>query len=202
MIMDQKLSERRIVIAGGSGFLGLNLARYLADKDCEVVLLSRHQPTQEGPWEHVVWDARTVGPWAKYLEGATAVVNLAGRSVDCIKTAANCDEILRSRVEATNVLGLAVCEVQARPKVWIQMSTAHIYGDPSELVCDENSALGCGLAPTVGCAWEAAFRSLALPAMRRVILRTSFVMGQEGGALPRLAALARWGLGGKAGHGR
>jgi NAD dependent epimerase/dehydratase family enzyme len=82
------------------------------------------------------------------------------------------------------------------------MSTAHRYGDSLDRVCDENAAFGYGLAPFVGHAWEEAYARAVLPGMRQVILRTSFVLGRNGGALPRLARLARWGLGGKAGHGR
>ena len=192
----------RIVIAGGTGFLGLNLARHLADAGCEVVLLSRHQPTEAGPWIHTVWDARNPGEWVDHLEGAAGLVNLAGRSVDCIKTPDHCDEILRSRVEATEVLGRTVRTVGNPPPVWVQMGTAHIYGDPPDVVCDETSAFGYGLAPFVGRAWEDAFARAVLPQMRQVILRTSFVLGRDRGALTRLAKLVRWGLGGKVGHGR
>jgi uncharacterized protein (TIGR01777 family) len=192
----------RIVIAGGTGFLGLNLARHLSGTGCEVVLLARHRPPEDPRWRHLAWDARTAGDWTSCLEGAAALVNLAGRTVDCVKTPDHCDEILRSRVEATAVLGEAVRKVQTPPPVWVQMSTAHRYGDPPEAVCDEDSAFGHGLAPFVGQAWEEAFAQAVLPHMRRVILRTSFVLGRNGGALPRLARLARWGLGGKAGHGR
>jgi uncharacterized protein len=84
----------------------------------------------------------------------------------------------------------------------VQMSTAHIYGDPPELVCDETSALGHGLAPDVGRAWEQTFREVALPEMRTVILRTSFVLGRHGGALRRLGLMARLGFGGTVGSGR
>lgn len=192
----------RIVVAGGTGFLGLNLARYLADFGCEVVLLSRHRPAGNGPWVHAPWDARTPGDWTSHLDGAAALVNLAGRTVDCVKTPAHCDEILRSRVESTEAIGLAVRTVQTPPPVWVQMATAHRYGDPPEAVCDESSAFGYGLAPFVGQAWEEAYARAVLPGMRRVILRTSFVLGRNGGALLRLARVARWGLGGKVGHGR
>lgn len=192
----------RIVIAGGSGFLGLNLARKLAACGGEPVILSRHAPRASGPWTHVTWDARTPGDWICHLDGTAAIVNLAGRSVDCRKTSEHCDEILRSRVEATRVLGQAVRAVSTPPPVWVQMSTAHIYGDPPEVVCDEDSAFGYGLAPTVGRAWEDAFAQAVLPEMRSVVFRTSFVLGRGGGALPRLAAIARWGLGGTVGTGR
>ena len=192
----------RIVIAGGTGFLGLNLARHLAERDCDVVLISRHAPAALGKWRHLVWDGRTLGAWAEQLEGSSALVNLVGRTVDCIKTPDHCDEILRSRVEATRVLGEALEKLHQPIPVWVQMSTAHIYGDPPEVVCNENSAFGYGLAPYVGRAWEAAHSAAVPSGTRQVTLRTSFVLGRDGGALRRLVRLVRWGLGGKAGDGR
>jgi uncharacterized protein (TIGR01777 family) len=200
--MDELTPEGRVVIAGGTGFLGLNLARYLSDLGCEVVLVSRKPAAESGPWRHEAWDARTVGPWARALEGASALVNLVGRTVDCVKTPDHCDEIMRSRVEATRVLGDALRSISHGPSVWVQMSTAHIYGDPPAAVCDESSAFGYGLAPTVGKAWEAAFRESVPNGCRPVVLRTSFVLGRRGGALRTLARLARFGLGGTVGHGQ
>jgi uncharacterized protein (TIGR01777 family) len=148
----------------------------------------------------VNWDARTLGEWQRELEGARAIVNLAGRSVDCIKTPAHQDEILRSRVETTRVLGLAVRSLAAPPPVWVQMSTAHIYGDPPQVMCTEDSAFGIGLAPFVGRAWEEEFRNAILPQQRGVVLRTSFVIGRDqgagGGALSTLKTLTRLGLAG------
>ncbi|QDU48319.1 TIGR01777 family oxidoreductase [Gimesia panareensis] len=194
--------SNKIIIAGGTGFLGLNLARSQTERDYEVVILGRNQPQTKGDWRYVNWDARSLGPWASELENATALVNLAGRTVDCIKTPDHCDEILRSRVEATDILGKAVRQLDSPPPVWVQMSTAHRYGDPPECICDEDSAFGYGLAPFVAQEWEAAFQRAVLPDMRQVILRTSFVIGRSGGALQRLAKLVRWGLGGTVGHGR
>lgn len=191
----------KIVITGGSGFLGLNLARALLDSGNEVSIVSRTAPDPSGGWRHVKWDARSIGPWADELDGADAIVNLAGKSVDCRKTPDNCDLILRSRVETTQAIGEALRQIQTPPQVWVQMSTAHIYGDPPTSVCDEDSALGYGLAPFVGRAWEEAYARAVLPDMRQVILRTSFVLGKDGGALPRLARLVRLGLGGRSGSG-
>lgn len=199
--MSTKLAGQRVVVAGGSGFLGLGLARHLVSLGCEVVILARGK-VAEGAWRTAPWDGRTVGDWSAHLDGAVGVVNLAGRTVDCIKTPDHCDEILRSRVESTGALGAAMHGLAHPPPVWVQMSTAHIYGDPPEVVCDEDAAFGYGLAPTVGRAWEDAFAAAAPAGIRRVALRTSFVLGRSGGALPTLARLARWGLGGKIGHGR
>lgn len=200
--MNQTTPHGRIVVAGGSGFLGQSLARHLEPFDCEVVLISRRPPREAGPWQHAAWDARTLGDWVDHLDGATAVVNLAGRTVDCIKTPDHCDEILRSRVESTELIGKALKQLGQAPPVWVQMSTAHIYGDPPTAVCEEDAALGFGLAPDVGRAWEAAFARAAPAETRQVVLRTSFVLGRDGGALPTLARLALSGLGGKVGSGQ
>ncbi len=195
-------SSSRVVIAGGTGFLGLNLADHLVGKGHEVVLISRNAPAKKGPWLHDEWDGRSVGDWASHLEGASALVNLAGRTVDCIKTPDHCDEILRSRVESVQALGQALQDIKSPPPVWVQMATAHIYGDPPEAICNEDSAFGQGLAPLVGSAWEKAYREHVPSGMRQVILRTSFVLGKSGGAFPKMKMLARLGLGGRVGHGR
>jgi uncharacterized protein (TIGR01777 family) len=203
--MTQNFHGQTIVIAGGSGFLGVSLAHFLAERNADVVILSRHPPKSYGPWRHLPWDARTLGEWSAALDGAAGIVNLAGRSVNCVKTPDHQDEILRSRVESTRVLGVAMRTVCNPPPVWVQMSTAHIYGDPPRALCTEDSAFGYGLAPYVGRAWEEALRESLLPSQRAVVLRTSFVLGRDrgagGGALTTLARLARWGLGGRVGHG-
>jgi len=203
--MSDEYQSGPIVIAGGSGFLGVSLAMHLAASGASVVILSRSAAKVAGPWRHVPWDARTIGDWRSHLNGAGGLVNLVGRSVDCIKTPDHQDEILRSRVEATQALGGAMRLVDAPPPVWVQMSTAHIYGDPPHLLCTEESCFGSGFAPFVGRAWEEAFNTSALPSQRQVILRTSFVIGRDrgagGGALARLRTLVRLGLGGKVGSG-
>ncbi|MFN0051536.1 MAG: epimerase [Planctomycetales bacterium] len=197
--------SKRVVIAGGSGFLGVSLATHLTAAGWSVVVLSRRPPKPSGPWRHVSWDARTLGGWRQELDGANGLINLAGRSVDCLKTPDHQDEILRSRVEATRVLGLALRAVDRPPPVWVQMSTAHIYGDPPQVVCTEGSPLGYGLAPFVGREWEEAFHASALSSQRQVVLRTGFVLGRDrgagGGALARLQLPVRLGLGGRIGSG-
>lgn len=196
------MTSPTVVIAGGSGFLGRSLARHLAEANFAPILLSRSKPREQGPWTHQVWDGRNLGDWARVLDGTAALVNLAGRTVDCVKTPDHCDEILRFRVESTLVLGEAVDAVATPPPVWVQMSTAHIYGDPPTARCTEASPFGYGLAPEVGKAWEDAFATAKPDNVRGVVLRTSFVVGRGGGALARLRPLARFGLGGRVGHGR
>ncbi len=200
-----ELNGKRIVIGGGSGFLGLSMAEQFSNAGAVVTILSRSVPRTAGTWAHRSWDGRTLGDWADSIDGADAVVNLAGRTVNCIKTPDHCDEILRSRVESTIVLGEAMRTVPSPPAVWVQMSTAHIYGDPPLAVCSEESAEGIGLAPTVARAWESAFAASRLPEQRGVIMRTSFVIGHDrgagGGALGTLGLIAKLGLGGRVASG-
>lgn len=205
MAESERTERGPVVIAGGSGFLGVSLASHLTGGGWPVAILSRRRPRREGPWTHVEWDARSPGAWSRVLDGASGLVNLVGRSVDCVKTPDHQDEILRSRVEATKALGLAVRSVEKPPPVWVQMSTAHIYGDPPEVVCSEDSPFGYGMAPFVGREWEREFERSAPPEQRPVVLRTSFVIGRDrgsgGGALARLLTLVRFGLGGPVGSG-
>lgn len=203
---DDDMSRKTIVIAGGSGFLGVSLAYHLLSARFDVIILSRNRPRAEGEWGFVPWDARTLGDWQSAIDGSAAIVNLVGRTVDCRKTPDHCDEILRSRIEATQVLGAAMRSVTAPPPIWVQMSTAHIYGDPPTVTCSEESPLGYGLAPDVARAWESQFADSVLPTQRGVVLRTSFVVGKDRGsgcgALSRLRLITRFGLGGRIGSGR
>ncbi|PKL77767.1 MAG: TIGR01777 family protein [Ignavibacteriae bacterium HGW-Ignavibacteriae-4] len=190
----------KVVIAGGTGFLGLSLAKHLSERGFHPILMARNKP-KSSEFEFVQWDATSLGEWSKSLEDAKAIVNLTGRTVDCIKTPENCDAILRSRVESTRVIAKALGQLGNPPKVWVQMSTAHIYGDPQSIVCDEDSAEGYGLAPIVGKAWEKALLDNIPEGIREVRLRTSFVIGKNGGALVTLKKIVKMGLGGKVGDG-
>lgn len=204
-VVDTRIKGKRILIAGGSGFLGLSMASQFGRDGADVTILSRSIPKVTGAWKQIVWDGRTLGDWVAALDGIDAVINLAGRTVNCTKTPDHQDEILRSRVDSTRILGESMRLVSSPPPVWIQMSTAHLYGDPPTVVCTEDSAEGIGLAPTVARAWEAAFDQGKLPTQRGVVMRTSFVIGQDrgggGGALATLGLITRLGLGGKVGKG-
>lgn len=193
---------KKIPIFGGTGFIGLSLADHLKAKGYHPILVARNPPSKIVVHEFEKWDAVHLGEWVKVLEGAFAIVNLAGRTVDCIKTPDNCDVILRSRVDATKIIGKALESINHPPKVWVQMSTAHIYGDPPTQVCTESSTFGLGLAPKVGKAWETAVLEGLPKNMREVRLRTSFVIGRNGGALGSLQQITKLGLGGTVGHGR
>ncbi len=203
----QRSSAARVVLAGGSGFLGRRLTTHLREQGYVVTILRRSTPTPDelrDGVDHVTWDNATIGEWARALDGARALVNVVGRSVDCRKTPAQRREILTSRVDSCRVLGQALRTVANPPPVWVQSATAHIVGDPipEDTLCDDTTPPGEGLAPDIGIAWERAFHEGLLPGQRGIALRISFVLGRGGGALARLAKLTRLGLGGTVGHGR
>jgi uncharacterized protein len=195
----------RIILAGGSGFLGRSLAEHLTRRGREVFVLTRAPKGKRGavrPVREVAWDGRTVGDWARLLEGAEAVFNLAGRSVNCRYTRANRREIVESRVRSVGALGEAILGCAQPPRVLVQAASAAIYGDAGARICDESAPAGSGFSAETCVRWEAAFDAPDLPNTRKVLLRIGFVLGRGGGALGTLVKLTRAYLGGTVGGGR
>jgi len=203
------MTTRRIILAGGSGFLGHQLAAHFAARGNEVVILSRSaRPLDRA--RSVVWDGRRLGVWAEEFEGARAVINLAGRSVDCRYTARNRREILESRVHSTRVVGEAIARCQTSPQAWLNASTAtlyrHTYGPPhdeSSQDMDSASEAKDAFSVEVAQAWERALAEAHTPHTHKVALRTSMVLGHGSNSVfPVLRRLTRLGLGGRQGDGR
>ncbi|MBC6696800.1 TIGR01777 family oxidoreductase [Hymenobacter sp. BT190] len=190
-----------LVLAGGTGFLGRHIRHYFTKAGYRVLTLSRRAT---GP-DELTWDGRTLGPWAAALEGAAVVLNLAGRSVDCRYHAVNRYAILRSRTDSTRVLGAAIAACRNPPALWLNSSTATIYENTTDVAPANTEAtgrVGRGFSEMVAQQWEAELNLADTPHTRRVALRTAIVLGADGGALPMLARLARWGLSTPHGHGR
>ncbi len=222
-------SDQRIVLAGGSGFLGRLLAEYFGRSSrreeahsslnaksepphvgCyEVAVLSRHVPRYAGPMRYVRWDGESPGDWVEELNGACAVINLAGRTVDCRYTTANRRLIMDSRVNSTRVLGEAIAKCAQPPKVWLNSSTATIYRHTFGAAWDENGEIGTTLeakdefSVEVARAWEQVFADAATPETRKVAMRSAMVLGNyRNSVFPVLRRLVRFGLGGRMGSGR
>lgn len=192
---------KRIVIAGGTGFLGSILTRYLSEK-YQITILTRGKTKIEGGIEYVHWDGRTLETWKNILEGTDVVVNLNGKSVDCRYSEKNKQLIYSTRLESTAVIAQAIQNCVDPPKLWINASSATIYRHSLDKEMDEYSGkFGSGFSVDVCQKWEAVFNSFTLPSTRKVILRTGIVFGKNGGPLKPLVALARVGLGGKHGNG-
>ncbi len=136
------MSKGRVVLAGGSGFLGRALAEAFARAGYEPVVLTRRVSKRRSRVRQVEWDGRTVGPWARELEGAAAVVNLAGRSVDCRHTPEHRREIVESRIHSVDALGRAIAACVEPPAVLVQAGSLAVYGDAGRRVCDGGRARG------------------------------------------------------------
>ena len=200
---DHRTPRPRVVIAGGSGFIGGHAARAFAAAGHDCVVLSRTPEKVPAPARGVRWDAATFTGWERELDGAAALINLTGKLVNCRGTKANRAEIMKSRVNSVRALAEAARRCAEPPPVWVQAASLAIHGDAGGLWCDETAPLGEGFPVEVCRRWEDTFFTAALPGeVRRVLLRVSFVLGADGGPLPVLAKLASLGLGGAAGSGR
>jgi len=196
--------RNRIVVAGGSGFIGGLLTDRLVSGNTEIVVLTRSPRPSADSIRQVQWDGRTLGDWVRELDGARALINLAGRSVNCRYNEKNRREILESRVDSTRVLGEAIAQCTTPPPVWLNMSTAtiykHTFGQPN----DEATGI-IGATPEakdafsieVARAWEETLNRAQTPATRKVALRSAIVFAPgEGGIFRVLRSLTRFGLGG------
>ncbi len=202
------MSAPRLVLAGGSGFLGQALAKHFQALGWRIVVLTRSPQADRAALE-VQWDAETLGAWTSELEGAAAVVNLTGRTVDCRYNAKNRHDILASRVNSTRVIGQAIAQCAQPPRVWLNASSATIYRHTLGAAWDES---GTDFAATpevkdafsleVIHAWERALDEAQTPRTRKVALRTTLVLGRaRNSVFPVLRRLARLGLGGRMGSG-
>lgn len=196
----------KVVVSGGTGFIGVPLVRALADAGHEPVVLTRN-PRRASAWldpraRVVAWDARTLGGWERELSGADAVVNLAGESIGEGRwTPERKERIMSSRVAATRAIVAGLQQADPRPRVLVNASAVGYYGPRGDEVVTEADGPGSDFLAQVVIAWEAAAREAEPLGVRVVRQRMGIVLGQ-GGALGRMLLPFRLGLGGPIGSGR
>ncbi|AZA55399.1 TIGR01777 family oxidoreductase [Chryseobacterium sp. G0201] len=189
----------KIIIAAGTGFLGKNLEKYFTEKENEVYILTRNPKRKN----EIHWDAKTLGEWKNWVENSDVVINLTGKSVDCRYTEKNKQEIYSSRINSTKVLQQAVDQCINKPKVWLNASSATIYThSETQLNTEENGIIGDDFSMNICKSWEKEFFTVKNENVRKVALRTSIVLGNNGGAFPKLKLITKLGLGGKQGRGK
>jgi len=196
------MNQKRIVIAGGSGFIGGALAKGLLARNYEIVVLTRSPRARSDGVSELEWNGDHIGEWIKSLDGAEAIVNLAGRNINCPHTPENVREIMDSRVNAVRALAVALHHISTPPRVWVQASAVGFYGDQKDKICDENSAAGNDTLAEICRQWENTYNREDISKTRKVLLRIGFVLGRDGGALPVLEKLTKWFMGGTAGNGK
>ena len=193
---------KKLIIAAGTGFLGQVLVNQFKNKFEEIVILTRGNSKTINGIKYVNWNARTFSGWESELENATVLINLAGKSVDCRYTKANKQEILLSRIESTKILNKAVLNCKNPPKHWLNSSTSTIYRFSLDKQMDEvDGEIGNDFSINVALSWEKAFFKTETPNTLKTALRTSIVLGKNGGAFIPLKTLAKIGFGGKQGKG-
>jgi uncharacterized protein (TIGR01777 family) len=194
----------KIVIAGGTGYLGeLLISHFLKDKKNSIYILSRKQLINTERVFYLKWNGKTTNYWVNFLEGTDVLINLTGKSVNCRYTEANKSVIYSSRLESTNLLCRVVQKLKFPPKVFIQSSSATIYRYSEDvLMTEKKGEIGADFSMDVCKKWETVFNSFNLPKTKKIITRTSIVIGNNGGAFPLMKRLTKFGFGGKQGSGK
>jgi uncharacterized protein (TIGR01777 family) len=200
--------NERIVVSGGTGYVGTALVKRLSATGKEVAVLTRSgrlpPSLQSLPGVSAApWDAQSLGAWASLVDGAAAVVHLAGepavgqRFTDAVK-----QRILDSRVKSGEALVQAIERAQKRPSVLVSASGVGYYGPRGDEPCDETTPAGDDFLARVCIAWEGAVRRAESLGVRVAIARLGVVLGPGGGALPVMARPFKLFAGGKLGDGR
>lgn len=204
----------RIVLAGGSGFLGTLLGRHFLQKGWDVVVLTRGVPSGNSPVpgaRYVQWDGERQGAWMGELDGASVLINLAGKSVNCRYHAGNRRELVDSRILPTRLLGKVIRQCENSPGIWMNASTATLYRHTYDNRWDEDGLIGPhpdakdAFSIQLATAWENTFREAETPGVRKILLRSAMVLGSgydPSNVFAVLRRLTRLGLGGTMGHGK
>jgi len=196
----------RILITGGSGLIGRALGGGLTNDGHEVIILSRHPERVVAlpPGMRVErWDAHTLGDWGSLVDGADAIVNLAGENIAGGRwTRERKRRICESRLNAGRVVVQAIESTTRRPRVLIQASGVGYYGPCGDNDATEDSPAGKDSLAQLAVEWESSTSAVEALGVRRVTIRTGVVLSDQGGALPRMLLPFRLFLGGRLGNGK
>ena len=196
----------KVIVAGGSGFIGSALCSSLVQDGHEVVVLARgtsSPATAPSALRRVQWDGQSLGDWIAEFEGADAIINLAGVSIAARPWSAARKRLLRSsRIEPTSALVGAIRRTARRPPLLINASAVGFYGDTMDETVGEGHAPGTDFLARLVVDWEAAARGAIELGTRVVLMRQGIILGPGGGALPLLALPFRLFVGGTIGSGK
>ncbi|RYD86420.1 MAG: TIGR01777 family protein [Sphingobacteriales bacterium] len=209
------MKNKKIIIAGGSGFIGQAIANYFGAEN-NIVILGRQLANQQTNAFGVIalepavlkntrfvkWDGKTQGEWTKELNGADLLLNLAGKTVNCRYTKKNKQEIFDSRTNAVKALGIAVQQCVKPPLVWMNAASATIYPFATDTARDESfTAFADDFSVQVCKLWEETFFAQRTPFTRKIALRMAITLG-KGGVMKPYYNLLKFGLGGRQGSGK
>ena len=209
------MKNKKIILAGGTGFIGQEMTKYFG-KENNIVILTRqinNAKTNRNDYDsltaadlknvkYVRWDGKTVGDWISELNGADLIINLAGKSVNCRYNEKNKNAIFDSRTDAVKTIGEAINKCELAPSLWINSSSATIYRHAMDRAQDEYTG-EChdDFSVQVCKRWERTFYDQPTPHTRKVALRMAITLG-PGGILIPFFNLLKFGLGGKQASGK
>ncbi|HMX38518.1 MAG TPA: TIGR01777 family oxidoreductase [Ferruginibacter sp.] len=209
------MENKKLIIAGGTGFIGQAICNYFGASN-EIVVLTRQLPGQQNNafgenrirpaavrnMRSVQWDGATVGDWSKEIEGAEMIINLAGKSVNCRYTKKNKREIFDSRTHSVQAIGQAIRQAVHPPKCWINAASATIYPHATDTAHDESFVhFADDFSVQVCKLWEKTFYEQRTPFTRKIALRMAITLG-AGGVMTPYFNLLKFGLGGRQGSGK
>jgi len=193
---------KKLVIAGGTGFLGTALINHFKDSFDEIVVLGRGDTFDHPDVTYIQWNAKTLGLWVQALEHTNVLINMCGKSVDCRYNKRNKFLILDSRLRSTQILADGINQLDNPPKLWINSSSATIYKHATDKAqTEEDGIIGDNFSERICKQWEKTFFDRTTPHTRKVAVRSSLVLGKEGGVYPVLAKMTKNGFGGTQGNG-
>lgn len=196
----------RVIVTGGTGFIGRELCARLLAAGFDVVVLSRRPEAVAGLLGGRVtgarWDGRSAYGWAHYVDGAHGIVNLAGAGIAAGRWNRTVKErIVRSRLDAGRAVSEAVERAAKKPRIVVQASAVGYYGDSGDDELVESTAPGAGFLADVAQRWERSTEQVRTLGVRHVVVRTALVLGRGGGLLPRVLLPFKLFIGGPMGSG-
>ena len=193
--------KKRIVLAGGSGLLGMSAANFLKSRGYDISILSRGASNNDGEIKKIHWNGIDEGKWIEELNGAHSLINFTGKTINCIHNAKNKKEIVDSRINSVVALNNAIAKIDDPPISFIQCGAIGYYGN-TDIPSDENTPNGNNFLASLAKNWEEEFFKKKLPNTRKVLLRIGLPLSINGGVLPPLLQLTKFYLGGKTGDGK
>jgi uncharacterized protein len=195
--------KNKIIIAAGTGFIGQAMIDHFSNYEIVVLTRNSNFKSQISNLKYIYWNAKSSGEWFSELEGAKAIINLTGKSVNCRYNEKNKAEILSSRVDSTNIIGEAINACKNPPEIWMNAGSATIYPHSLDKQNSEDvTEFDNDFSVQVCKAWEKTFNEIETPKTRKLFLRITIVLGKNGGVFKTLRSLTKIGLGGKQSNGK
>ncbi|HFS66902.1 MAG TPA: TIGR01777 family protein [Flavobacteriia bacterium] len=190
--------KQNLIIAGGTGYLGNLLINHFK-KDFNIFILTRKESKTKNGIQYLNWDSN----WKYHVESSTVIINLAGKSINCLFTKKNKKELLNSRIHATRQINEVIKNLKTPPKLFINASGISIYKETYKTDYDEyHYQYGTDFLSRLSQEWEAEFYRIRIPNTRKVAIRLAPVLGEESQAIKSLLPIVKLGLGGKQGSGK